>query len=739
MVGARRHGHLSAIGEVAIHQPTRVTSHATHGIRPLIRGHRVQPPIRDPLAQAHLESFHQRQGRKSIRVVLNPQIVNVPAIASLGCGVAHHTKTKTQIGLVLPPGEVNARPGPEGRITAKANDRRPVDTIGGAFDRAVVTATELVFVPEAQDRPVGAGEVERDRGGGIGTLWVVAAGGVGEAESPAVGGIIGARPSSRGHPFGTERGLEVIGVAGPDRQGAGTGQDSGGGRRAVDAEAIHHEDAVVVVGVQEDGGVGQCGGVGIGDGADQRVVDADSGGAGAVDGVVMEVEAGVGGPGELNGLAVGGNDGGRGQRQRLLAQGDVVEMPAVAGAVAGIGGQSEAHEYGGLPGVGTEVMPAVKPAGDGAGVVAQGGPVRAFVDRDFGVDRVAAAEGVFVPVGERGQHCATAGEVDGEGEGQGLRADVVGVVAAGGVGPGVRGRLELFGAQGPGRVRRPESAARLAIVEEGVGHADESGDDAVIAGGGKAGLRQSQHLVVVGGLRADGHVGEGRAGAIGDLGDEVGLLPGCAGRHGAVDPVGGEVRCGRGAPGEVHAGAGNRRGGGERHGERRFGDDDIIQIPAVALDGGVGLDAEAEAEVGLADVGREVELFALKAVRLAGELRARQRQPGGPAVGRNLDAPVVVVHFQRVAVVEPQRRAGGVGQGDARGQADGGIHVVLVEGAVAIRSAQEARVRDDRRGAPVPGGCPVQQPGLEAVGEGIGSGMGDATQEEEWQGGREEA
>ena len=296
-----------------------------------------------------------------------------------------------------------------------------------------------------------------------------------------------------------------------------------------------------------------------------------------------------------------------------------------------------------------------------------------------------------------------------------LRGDACGVGGARGVAPGQRTGVRRLVAQRPGRVRRPDTAARLAVVEQRKIHARKRGRLDLVARRAESVGVDDHDAVEVLRLRRDRDVGERRDRRIGHGPDLPRVAPIEAGGKTTVDLVGGETAAGR-APGQIETVSPDTRGLGEHDSFRRIADPHIVDMPTIAHDRLVREQAEAHPEIRLTGMGRQIELRGSEIVGLAGVRRDRIR-PRGPAVGRHLHQREVVLRLKGVPMVEREHRSHQPGQADRVGHRDRRIGVVVVERAGAVGGTMGWGGGALRGEVPGTRGRPSRGADLERVGE----------------------
>jgi len=186
----------------------------------------------------------------------------------------------------------------------------------------------------------------------------------------------------------------------------------------------------------------------------------------------------------------------------------------------------------------------------------------------------------------------------------------------------------------------------------------------------------------------------------------------------AVDPVGLEIgRC-RGGPREIQRVRRHAGGGGKGHRRRCFGDDHIVDVPAVLVDGGIGDEAEADSDIGKANQGRKIELFAGPGALTPCEGCSRGT-PREPAVDGGLNVGEVVAVFKLVAVAEAENRARRQAEIHRGCQRQRRIHRSRIVGRWAVGGRVRGRRVESGGVSPRRGGGPVAETALKVVGEWI--------------------
>ncbi len=527
---------------------------------------------------------------------------------------------------------------------------------------------------------------------------------------------VGGSPAPREDPA-LERALEVIaervGVA------AGAGGAFGGAVGRVGSVGTHGIDPVEVVGVDGETGVVGGGRVLIVDFGDQGVVDPHPRRGAAVDGVVREEGIVAARPGETDGVRGDVVENRWIDHGWALGDRDVVNVPAVGGGRR-IGGGSEADEHVVRECERREFEASSVPVPGGAvGVGGERGPGGASVGRDLDVARVA---GKKVPGVDKAQNrVRRGGQVDGADQGQALRVDEVAVISARRVRPRVAAGEGALGGKRPRRIGGPCGVAALTVVEEGVVH----------AGRGRCADLVAQTVELVGGHDHDpveisllgGHCDVGVRGGPdgGDLGDEGRRSPVEAGAGPAVHAVGEEPRVDRCAPREInrvrrHDG---RRGQGDSR--RRLGDEHVVDVPAVGVDGAVGDDVESNAHVVVGRQRREVDLLARPRCE-ATAVGCHRSTPRNPAVGRGLHVGEVAPVLELVAVLETKHRCGCPRQVDGGPEAQRCVHRDAIESQWTVGDGVDRRGVERRGFAPRRVGGPVGQSAFEVIAERVAGG-----------------
>ena len=639
----------------------RVRAHAAraaqHGLRAILGGgvghHR--PARRQPGGQSALEVLRERQAlrRAGQRVFGDGDIVDEPAIAGRAA-VGTHTEPDTHISPALErrQGDLLALParprGPVAHPVRVDRDPRLVRIVD--LDARPVPATHRETVPESEHRPCRPAQVHRGLGVGIGVGQIAGTGRVSQRLRAAVGGL-GREPPGTVEQPGTEPALEILGERRRIvkrvhlRLGGAVGGDA--------AVGIHGVDTIEVGRVEEQAGVGERGSGGAGGRADEDRVEIRAGGGRTEDQIMGEHRVGARLPREAHRGRARRLDDRHRHRGRRFGERDVIEVPAVGG-IAGVAGEAEAHENGGLA-VGGEAEPSSLPAGAGgsAAVGGEHGPVDPVVGGYFDEPVIAAGKGVtMIKTQHRG---GRGGEIHRGGQRERLRADARLVVRAGGIAPGQRARDGLLGAERPRCIRLPCTAAALAVVEQRAIHPGRSRRGNLVAGGAQAVGVDHDHPVIISALGRNGDVGERRHPLLRQLAHAPGGAPVEAGRCTTIDLIRGETPRRR-RPRQAEAGvrhAGRRR---ERHRHWRVADAHVVHVPAVADHGVVGEQAEAHLQVRRPGIGGEIELLGAEARQVAG-IGGQRRAPSRSAVGRDFHASEVIVLLQRIAVAERQHRA----------------------------------------------------------------------------------
>jgi len=214
--------------------------------------------------------------------------------------------------------------------------------------------------------------------------------------------------------------------------------------------------------------------------------------------------------------------------------------------------------------------------------------------------------------------------------------------------------------------------------------------------------------------RQVGHVGGG--GSV-PLGNHPRRAPVKAGRQRTVEAIRGKVRRRGRRPGQADGiPVGSR--GGQRHGRGGFSDDHVIHIPAVHHHGTVRGQAETKAEIRDPGIGGKIKLLARQGpllARVRGQLR---RNPTIAAIHGNLHPPEIVARFQRVPMLETERRPNGAGQRKRCRQGQGRVGIIGIERARAVGDGVAGRAI--MRGGQPPGAArrPVGQTAFKIILEG---------------------
>ena len=605
-VGAGVHRRLEEIGELGIGAGQEVEDppELQRAIR--VRGQAVQrgalrrrradvrvggrePFAAQPRGQAGLEAFdpgHRLHGQGLVgdgHVIDEPPVVRIHRIRAQDKPDAQirDRAPRQQTDLLHSPGRALAFVGPI--------QPRPPAAVGRDLNRGPVTGGKGIPIPEAQHGPGGADQVHRDQGVG----FQVGSGGgtrtIGQAVDTRRGIDVGQPPGSGEDPTVQPR-LETVGEGQRMIEGAHTGLRRGG--QAVSLVGVHHEDPVIIEGVEDEAGVGERAHRPTGYHPGQHTVEAHVRRGGASNLIATERAVADRGPAHAQGMRgdLVQNRGGHGRRG--FGNGDVVHRPAVR-HVSRVRTQAEPRQHRRYARVRGKIDPLAPPPIGCPGEAGQGGPVGTGIDGQLGIPLVAGCERVAMleaPDGVGG-----GGQAHRRGEGKRLRADVVDVVGAGGIHPGTRRRGGGLGRNRPGWIGHPGGRPPFGVVQPREVHARRRGHGALGAERVQVRRVQRQDAVNIGALGPDRGVDPRGGGAVGDLRHRPHAAPILAGGGATQHPVGLEPSPAEGAPAQgdaVGENAGRRLQG---HGGGGCIQAHIVHRPAVADHTDIGGQAEPDA------------------------------------------------------------------------------------------------------------------------------------------------
>ena len=382
----------------------------------------------DPVPEAAFEVLDERHGQKRGAFVGHLHVVELPALVG-AAAVGGQAEEDLHVGVALVVGEVHDLLLPVGARPVHAVQPEARTARRGHLEIAEVVHRQPVPVLEPQHRAHRAGQVDGRIGGAVQVVGIVS--GAVFQEGVAAGcGSRGNHPARLQGPQG-RAGFKAV-AEGQERIN-GLGHGSGRAVGGVAAPGIHGVDPVVIGGRHEQTRVGP--GVAR-DGERRHGVDGRIVRERTRDHVVRERRGAAGGPVQAQGRGLDLRDRGRRHHGGRIAQGYLVQAPAVGGA-GGIAGDAEAQQQGRSAGKSGQLIPGAGPVGGCRREGGQGGPGTAGIGRDFHVTVVAGKERMAVHEHQSGP--APAGEAARRGQGQrGIEA--IRVVRAGGIlpAPGAR-------------------------------------------------------------------------------------------------------------------------------------------------------------------------------------------------------------------------------------------------------------------------------------------------------------